>query len=196
MADQIDLEKRLVHVENRPPTDEVPGFAIKADDATEDSKERTVPIPVAAIPDLTLAVGASFKSGGFVTVSPRRWETVKVRWTVDRRRYRACLMYHNALRDLKRIVRRAKIKLDGAFTLTCLRKSFAQNHAEAGTDPRTLAQLLGGSDVSMTMQYYRKVTDANLQAAAAAQDGFFEPKLRQSFTEGRSPTDSRKTGCA
>ena len=52
--------------------------------------------------------------------------------------------------------------------LNAFRKSFAQNHADAGTPPRTLAKLLGHSNTRVTMQYYARVTDANERAAAEA----------------------------
>ncbi len=55
-ADQVDLTARLVHIENREATDGLPPFTVKCDDPTDQSKERSVPIPGAAIPGLTEAV--------------------------------------------------------------------------------------------------------------------------------------------
>ena len=48
------------------------------------------------------------------------------------------------------------------------RKSFARNHAEAGTPPKTLAKLMGHADASVTMAYYNRATDANERAAETA----------------------------
>ena len=46
---------------------------------------------------------------------------------------------NNLLRDTKGYMRKAKVELTAPFTLTTLRKSFAQNHADAGTPPREAA---------------------------------------------------------
>jgi len=76
-------------------------------------------------------------------------------------------MQNNLLRDTLNSLRRASIRLVASFNLHTFRKSFAQNHADAGTPPRTLAQLLGHSNTRVTMQFYNRVTDANERAAAA-----------------------------
>ena len=82
-------------------------------------------------------------------------------------------MLANLLRDTKRAMKKAGVVLKGTLTLTTFRKSFAQNHANAGTPPKTLAKLLGHSDIRMVMRYYSMVTDANETAAAAAMDRMF-----------------------
>jgi len=56
--------------------------------------------------------------------------------------------------------------LTALFKLHTLRKSFAQNHADNGTPPKTLAKLPGHSDIRVTMQFYSQVTDANAREAA------------------------------
>ena len=75
-------------------------------------------------------------------------------------------MVNNLLRDTKGYLRKAGVDVSAPFTLTMFRKSFAQNHANAGTPPRTLAELMGHSKASTTMEYYARVTDANMKAAA------------------------------
>ncbi len=77
-------------------------------------------------------------------------------------------MTNNTLRDAKQYLRRAGVELSAPFTLHDFRKSFAQNHADVGTPPRTLAKLLGHSNTRVTMQYYNKATDANELAVAKA----------------------------
>ena len=74
-------------------------------------------------------------------------------------------MVNNVLRDTRRYLRKAGAILTAPFTLHTLRKSFAQNHADAGTPPKTLAALLGHSTVKTTMEFYSRVTDDNRQAA-------------------------------
>lgn len=75
-------------------------------------------------------------------------------------------MLNSLLRNTKGYLRRAGVELTAPFNLHALRKSFAQNHADAGTLPRTLAKLLGHSNSRVTLQFYRRVTDGNERAAA------------------------------
>jgi integrase len=84
-------------------------------------------------------------------------------------------MVNNVLRDAKVFLRRAGVELTAPFTLHTFRKSFAQNHADAGTPPRTLAKLLGHSNTRVTLQFYSRVTDANERAAAVAMDHLLAP---------------------
>ncbi len=179
-ADKIDLKGRRVHIENRPATDELPPFNIKADDRSEGGKERTTAIPEAAIPDVMKALEGSFRSGGFVALTPERFATLQRNWRLcredngwaghDHRPWRNSDMANNVLRSVKLYVRKVEIKLTGSLTLTTFRKSFAQNHADAGTPPKTLAKILGHGDVRITMTYYNRATDANERAVAVAMD--------------------------
>ena len=79
-------------------------------------------------------------------------------------------MLNNVLRDVKGHARKAGLEFAALLTLTTFRKSFGQNHADAGTPPRTLAQLMEHSDTRVTMEFYNRVTDANQQAAATTID--------------------------
>ena len=65
------------------------------------------------------------------------------------------------------------MELTAPLTLATFRKSFAQNHADAGTPPRTLAKLMGHSKVETTLVYYARVTDASERAAAKTADRMF-----------------------
>ena len=47
------------------------------------------------------------------------------------------------LRDTEAALRRPKVQPDAPFTLTCFRQSLAQNHANAGTPPKTRLGYLG-----------------------------------------------------
>ena len=183
-ADKVDLKRRMVHVENREPTEDIPPFRIKAEDRSDGSKRRSIPIPTAAITDLSEAVRLSFKSGGFVLLTPERFEYVREEWAKCRvglpwgatgrtRPWENRDMVNNFLKYTLRALRRADIKLTAPFKLHTFRKSFAQNLADAGTPPKTLATLLGHSDVQVTMQYYARMTDANVREAARAADQLF-----------------------
>ncbi|UCE61495.1 MAG: site-specific integrase [Phycisphaerales bacterium] len=179
-ADCVDLDERRVHVINRAPTADAPPFTIKADGQSAESKERSVPIPQAAMPDLTEALQQAFKSGGFIALSATRYVTVQQNWRLCRagegwaghghRPWQTRDLLNNILRETKRYLRKANIEITSPFTMTTLRKSFGQNHANAGTPPKTLAKLMGHSDVSVTMEFYNRVTDANEREAARTMD--------------------------
>ena len=184
--DRVDIQARRVHIAGRSATPDSPPFTLKAEGQSSEAKERRVPIPEAALPDITVACQEAFRSGGFVVLTPERFALVQKEWRLCRegkawggrsnhRPWQNRDMVNNLLRDTKGYLRKAKFKLSAPFTLTTLRKSFAQNHADAGTPPRVLAELMGHSDVSMTMQFYNRVTDANAQAAAAAMDRLLKP---------------------
>ncbi len=168
--DRVNLAKRCVHIANRGATDDIPPFVVKCEDLADESKERTVPIPEAAIADVTSACQEAFKSGGFLALTPERFAIVQRKWRLTREGKRVWRgnrdILNNLLRDTKGYLRKAEIKLSAPFALTTLRKSYAQNHADAGTPPKTLAELLGHSDVQVTLKYYARVTDSNKRAAA------------------------------
>lgn len=175
--DRIDLAVCRVHIVSRPATQEIPPFVVKCDEGTSSSKDRSVPIPDPAVPDITAACQEAFKSGGLVALTPERFSKVQEDWRLCRdgkpwggrskhRPWQNRDMLNNLLRDTKAYIRKAGVSLTAPFTLTTLRKSFAQNHADAGTPPRTLAKLLGHADVSTTMEFYNQVTDANERAAS------------------------------
>lgn len=176
--DRVDLQGRGVHVKNRPATDDVPPFTVKADGQSAEIMERTVPIPEAAIDDLTEAVKAAFRSGGFIALSPARFETVKANWQLCRagkgwgkhglRQWTNRDMLNNAVRNTQLYLKKAEIKEAPQVTLTTFRKSYAQNLADSGTPPKTLAMLLGHTDPKTTMDFYNRVSDANVKQAAAA----------------------------
>ncbi len=182
----IDLAKRRVHVVNRAGTEDIPPFTVKAEGQSSESKERTVPIPEAALADLTAAMRPAFKSGGFIILTSDRFDVVQSNWQKSRagkawngkfwRPWQNRDMINNVLRDTKVFLRRAGVELTAPFTLHSFRKSFAQNHAEAGTPPRTLAKLLGHANTRVTMQFYNRVTDANERAAGEAMDRLLAQK--------------------
>lgn len=177
-TENIDLEARRVHLRNRAPAEDIPPFTLKADGQSAESKERTVPIPEAAIPDITEAMKGTFRSGGFLVITPERFQIVTEHWRLCRqhdfwgghewRPWQNSDLLNNVNRDTKIFLRRAGIELTAPFNLHTFRKSFAQNHADAGTPPRTLAKLLGHANTRVTMQFYNRVTDANERAAGEA----------------------------
>ena len=183
-VDNLDLQGRRVHIENRVGTDDVPPFTVKADNTSAESKERSVPIPAAAIPDLMVARVEAPKAGGFVALTPERFKAVRRDWRLcragkpwgGRTTHRPWLnrdMVNNVLRQARLYMRKAGVELTAPLALTTFRKSFGQNHADAGTPPRTLAKLMGHSDVQTTLTFYARVTDSNERAAAETSDRLF-----------------------
>lgn len=183
--DGIDLDNRVVHIRNRKATDDVPPFTIKSDERLGESKARSVSIPLAALPCLAKACAEAFRSGGFVSLTPERFRVVQHNWRLCRegrvqdgrkthREWQNADMVNNLLRDTKGYLKRAKVELSAPFTLTTFRKSFGQNHADAGTPPKALAEIMGHSDPKLTMKYYARATDANKRAAAMTMDRLLE----------------------
>lgn len=182
----IDLSQRRVQIVNREASEDTPPFTVKADGQSGQSKERWVPIPDAAIPDITEAVKEAFKSGGFIALSPARFRKVQDDWRLCRqglpwgghswRPWQNRDLVNNVLRDTKRHLRRAKITLTAPFQLTTFRKSYAQNLANAGVAPRTLARLLGHTDTRVTMKHYATVTDSNERQAGELMSRLLSPQ--------------------
>lgn len=186
----VDLARRRIHVANRAASADIPPFVVKADGQSTEGKERRVPIPEAAIADLANAMRLAFRAGGFLVLSPERFKRVQEHWRLCRakagwaghkwRPWQNRDMMNNFLRDTKGCLRRAGVGLTGPFNLHTFRKSFAQNHANAGTPPSTLAKLLGHSNTRVTLQFYSQVTDSNERTAAEVMNRWFdEPALRQ-----------------
>ncbi len=156
--DCIDLCSRRLYVKNRPASRDRPPFSVKAQERSADGKERRVSIPAAAVRDIQDACRLALRSGGFVVLTPERHAYVREAWRrcqegqpwghhQAHRPWQNCDMVNNALRSIKASARKAGLQLTAPLTLTTFRKSYAQNHADNGTPPRTLARLLGHSDV-------------------------------------------------
>ena len=190
-ANCVDLEQRRVHIVNREATNDLPPFSIKADGQSAESKERSVPIPEAAITDIQEALLTSFKSGGLVVITPQRYRIIKKHWRFCHagqswhhhpwRPWNTKDLLNNYPRDTKKFLQQAGIELTASFNLQAFRKSFAQNHAQAGTPPKTLAKLLGHANTRVTMQHYNQITDANEREAGETMDRVLaiKPKVVQ-----------------
>jgi len=74
-------------------------------------------------------------------------------------------LVNNIVRDMAKHARRAKLKLTAQLTVHTLRKSFAQNHASAGTPCATLKSLMGHASITTTEKYYLQQSDENEKAA-------------------------------
>jgi integrase len=191
----VDLKARRIHIRNRAATADVPPFTVKADHQSAAGKERFVPIPEALIPDLVAVMATALKSGGFLALTPERYQLMKQSWRLCRdgkgwahhgpRPWQNRDMVNNCLRDAKHFFKKAGVELTAPLTLSSFRKSFAQGLAGCGVPPKTLAHLLGHSDTRITMEFYNRVTDENTRAAAEtmnrllAEEKESTPKRRQ-----------------
>ena len=140
-----------------------------------------------------VSLGRLLEEFATARLTPERFQIVQENWRrcragepfgagEARRPWQNADMVHNVLRNAKADLRRAGVELSAPFTLHTFRKAFAQNHADAGTSPRTLAKLLGHSNAQMVTQYYNRVTDANEREAAATMDRLFAAEFHQSST--------------
>ncbi|GAG25679.1 unnamed protein product, partial [marine sediment metagenome] len=79
----------------------------------------------------------------------------------------------NVLRTFKAHCRHARIATSHKLTVHCLRKSYAQNLADAGTPIHTLKKLMGHSSVKTLECFYIRSSDANEAKARKVLDGLF-----------------------
>ncbi len=120
----------------------------------------------------------------FVFLTPRRWETVQEKWEKKRKAGKADEwqnrdVCNNMLRSFKSFCRKAGISSnDEKLTLHCLRKSYAQTLADAGTPISTLKKLMGHSSIRTTEEYYLKSITANEERAGRVMEGVVGENLR------------------
>ena len=194
--EKIDLEGRQILIESRPATADLPPFVVKCDSMTDADKSRTVPIPECVMPDLTEAVTGAFRSGGFVAMTPERFQIVQANWRLCRagkpwggraehKPWRNQDMLLNLLRSAKGYVRAAGIEMTAPFDLKTFRKSFAQNAADNAIPPRTLAEFLG-DDVRVVIRYYQQVTPQAKRAVVDAIDRQFKKHAKLKNPPGAS----------
>jgi site-specific recombinase XerD len=72
---------------------------------------------------------------------------------------------NNVPRDLRAHVKKASIQHTAAMSVHCLRKFFAQNHADRRTPSVTLKGLAGHASITTTEKHHLQQSDANRQAA-------------------------------
>lgn len=69
---------------------------------------------------------------------------------------------------------RRRLGLPEKATFHCLRRSLSTWLAEAGVNPKVIAQLLGHADVSTTLNIYQGVTQRMAEAVTRFTTGFAE----------------------
>lgn len=171
----IDFERGMVTVDNRPGSPTMPAFHVK------DDERREIPLPEDTIRILLDWHEQQPEGTPYILLTPERYQQVLKRWRklgMDDRRWENRFMVNNVLRSLKVHLRHTGVLLDGKFTTHTLRKSFAQNMANSGMPIRTLQKLLGHSDEKTTLAYYTRVDDTSKAIARDAMDSMIENAKR------------------
>ena len=170
----IDFERGLVEVANKEGTADIPPFFVK------DHELRCVPLPKWVQKLLLEAQAEAAEGCPFAFLTAVRWDRVRTKWHRFQREGRArewqnSNVCNNALRNFKARCRRAGIVTSDKLTIHCLRKSYAQNLADAGTPIHTLKKLMGHSSVKTLECFYIRSSDANEAKARKVLDSLFPP---------------------
>jgi len=167
----VDFERAVIHIENRPGTKTMPPFRLKA------HERRTVPLPKQALNLLTEWQGQSPEGVPFIFLTADRYQRVLDRWRklgrIDRK-WKNEYMVNNLGRDFKGHCRRAQIVPEGKLTIHGLRKSYGQNHALNGTPIKTLMYLMGHSNERTTLRHYQQLDPDSAATATAKLDAMLD----------------------
>ena len=169
----------------------------------KDKEARTILISKRTLDALATWQAKQPEGVPLVLLTGKRWETVRNRWRLCRAgepwkldRKTGSLVFaewqngdlaNNVRRNLRNHAHRAGIELTHPLTTHTLRKSYGQNHADAGTPIHVLQKLMGHASITTTRQYYLQATDANDVAALQRMDAI--------MSSGRS-TDTKGTQTA
>ena len=165
----IDFERGRINITNRPSTANLPLFLVK------DHEARSVPMPRWLV-DVLVELQAEASEGcPFVFLSPERWIRVKEKWGKFYRSGRGDEwqnrhLANGLLKKFKRHCQIAGIKTQEKLSFHNLRKSYAQNLADAGTPAPTLKKLMGHASIRTTEEFYLRSTDANEERACQSLD--------------------------
>ena len=172
----IDFEHARVDIATREGTANTPPFFVK------DHEQRSLPLPQWAMDYLSDAQAQAVEGYPFAFLKPERWKRVRAKWRQFQRENRAkewqnFHVCNNALRNFRARCRRAGIVTSDKLTIHCLRKSYAQNLADAGTPIHTLKKLMGHSSVRTLERFYIRSSDANEDRARGVLEQLFPSKL-------------------
>jgi len=107
------------------------------------------------------------KGSPFILLTPERYRRVLARWQKSRASGDAWLndyMVNNVVREIRRHAKWAELKLDGALTMHCFRKSCGQNWANH-LPMNVVKELMGHANISTTAEFDTTVS-ADHEAAA------------------------------
>ncbi len=196
----IDFGKGTVTIQDRPATSATPPFTVK------DHETRTLLIPRQTAEAL-LAWQAEAPDGvPYVLLTAERWTRVRDRWQLCRLKkpwkrvgftderewveWENRHMVNNVIRDMRSLVRQAHLELTAPLTVHTLRKSFGQNHADAGTPIHVLQGLMGHASITTTREFYLQAADANEREAQGRYEALLEAPTRKTCVRIAYPQDA------
>ena len=110
-------------------------------------------------------------------LTAERWAAVKAKWDefrATRRGWQSRWLVNNCLRAIRNHAKQAEIEPTHPLTVHTFRKSFGQNHADAGTPIHQLQRMMGHSKIETTRQFYIQHTDANYREAASRYEALMD----------------------
>jgi len=145
-------------------------------------------------------------------VTEERWRRVRDRWhlcrdhepwKLDRKtgslvwiEWANRYMTNNAARSIRSPARRAGVKATAPLNIHTFRKSFAQNHANAGTPIHVLQRLMGHASITTAREFCLQQSDENEMAAVRRYEFLLSGKtcVRLAYEGGeRPPTAAAST---
>ena len=148
-----DISGDMIHVERTITKTETGAYRVGEDTKTWQGK-RTIPLndDIRAVIEHQKQINRMLDGDKITSINERIFKAPE----------RGLLMATPADREIARICRRTGIE---KFTMHALRATFATRAIEQGVAPRTLQELLGHADYSLTMNLYGHVVDDTKQAA-------------------------------
>jgi integrase len=196
----VDLDKGTIRIESRAGTGEMPPFKVK------DFEARTLLIPPQTVEALRSWQTEAAKEVPYVLLTLARWKQVQSRWHLCRTgqpwiknkktgrlecgEWENRYMVNNVIRNMRCHARKANLKPTAPLTVHTLRKSFAQNHADAGTPMATLKTLLGHSSIMTTQQFYLQKSSDSEVAAVKRYESLL-PKICVQFAYGQEKGENK-----
>ena len=169
--DCVNLKRGEVVIQNQPATETTPPFNLKGKKA----KARTVPLPDAAVALVSTLRLKSLTSGPYVVLDVKRFEAVKKKWQMYRRKgiqqqWRPVLVLNNTDRHFKVLLRKAGIKVEPGKRLSMhdLRKAAITNWLNNIPNPKVAQVWAGHGNIATTMKFYSQVTDEQRDKGVAA----------------------------
>ena len=102
-------------------------------------------------------------------------------------------MVNNVRRDMRSHLRRTGIITEVPLTVHTLRKSFGQNHANAGTPLHVLQRLTGHASITTTREFYLQAADANERKAAARYESHLKDSAAKTYAKLAHEADSEES---
>jgi integrase len=153
--ENVDFERGKLVIRSREGSDTLPPFSVK------DHEDREIPLPRHTLKLVAGWVKVRPKGSPLILLAPKRYTRVLRRWHECRTTGEPWMndyMTNNTVREIRRHAKWAKLKLDGALTTHCFRKSCGQNWANH-LPMNVVKELMGHADISTTEEFYSKVSD-------------------------------------